>query len=428
MKYSVSFFLLALGFSGCMNNTDQLVEKTYADSLVRNFKVSEAIKTNDKELDFWKNRIRPNTPGISNELKYAHALISRFRLSGNIEDLHTAEVYLKKIDSTYKGNEAAIYTSLTETAILQHQFKKANESLQKAKKLGIENYTSHSLTFDVEFELGRFDLAEFNLNKMESPVDYGYHFRRAKFFHLNGEPDSATASMLKAAALAPKNSSLEGIALANAADFYSHTGNIKEAAELFKSCIKINPNDYHSIMGLGTIAMKNDQDFNTAETLFNLAKNNYNLPDPIFKLYMLAQAKKNKDLEKRYALRFAELACQAAYGRMYTKYLIELYTGILDKPQLAEEIARQELSNRSNPQTAAWYAWALYNNKKPQQAGMVYKQQVSGKPLEGFELFYMGKLMKGLNKAYTAEEFFKAADENKFDLSPAMIAELDTFL
>lgn len=36
--------------------------------------------------------------------------------------------------------------------------------------------------------------------------------------------------------------------------------------------------------------------------------------------------------------------------------------------------------------------------------------------------------MQGLNKSYNAEEFFKAADKNRFDLSPGMIAELDSIL
>jgi hypothetical protein len=37
----------------------------------------------------------------------------------------------------------------------------------------------------------------------------------------------------------------------------------------------------------------------------------------------------------------------------------------------------------------------------------------------------MGKMMKGLDKAYTAKEFFKAAEKNKYDLTPAMRKELE---
>jgi len=55
----------------------------------------------------------------------------------------------------------------------------------------------------------------------------------------------------------------------------------------------------------------------------------------------------------------------------------------------------------------------------------MYEKFVSGKPLEGLELYWMGKIMQGLNKGYNANEFFKAAEKNKYDLSPAKIKDLE---
>jgi tetratricopeptide (TPR) repeat protein len=234
--------------------------------------------------------------------------------------------------------------------------------------------------------------------------------------------------MLKAAALVPENSVLHDIALSNAADFYIHTNNNEQAAALFKKCVAQNRNDVHSIMALGTIAMKNDHDHASAEKLFKLANKYYQLPDPLFKLYQLGQQRKDKNMEKKFAEQFASVARNAVYGKMYTKYFIELYTGILNQPELAEKIAAEELTNRSTPQTAAWYAWTLFNNKKTIEAEKVYKESVAGKPLEGLELFYMGKLMTGLKRTRTAHAFFKAAEENKFDLSPRMTDELKKLL
>ena len=45
-------------------------------------------------------------------------------------------------------------------------------------------------------------------------------------------------------------------------------------------------------------------------------------------------------------------------------------------------------------------------------------------PVEGLELFWMGKLMKGLDKGYNAQEFFKAAYTTRYDLGPAISADL----
>jgi hypothetical protein len=110
---------------------------------------------------------------------------------------------------------------------------------------------------------------------------------------------------------------------------------------------------------------------------------------------------------------------------MYNKYMIELYTGILNNPSRAEEISKGELENRATAQTYAWYAWSLFCNNKKKEAYEQYEKNVSGRPLEGLELYWMGKMMKGMNKGYNAQAFFKAAYINKYDLSPAILQDLE---
>jgi hypothetical protein len=142
----------------------------------------------------------------------------------------------------------------------------------------------------------------------------------------------------------------------------------------------------------------------------------------------MAQSRGDKILEKRYASEFVAKATDPQYGKMYTKYLIEIYTGIVHEPAKAESLGKEELNNRATPQTYAWYAYSLFENNKKEDAYKVFQQHVSGEPLEGLELYYMGKMMKGLGKGYNAREFFKAADKNKYDLSPDMAKSLESSL
>ncbi len=104
---------------------------------------------------------------------------------------------------------------------------------------------------------------------------------------------------------------------------------------------------------------------------------------------------------------------------MYSKYLIDLYTGILQQPDKATQLAEAEIKNRPSPQVFAWYAWSLFCQQETEKAYGIYKSYVSGKPLEGPELYYMGRMMQGLEKGYNAQQFFKAAYKNRYDLSPA---------
>jgi len=231
--------------------------------------------------------------------------------------------------------------------------------------------------------------------------------------------------MTKAASLSEKSPLLESIALSNAADLNIHAGDLQKAGELYKQCIKLNSADFHSILGLGWVALVGDKNDTLAEKLFKFVLTKNKLPDPLFKLYQMAQQRGDKTLEKKYAEDFTTKATDSIYGRMYNKYTIEIYTGILNNPAKAEALAKDELTNRSTPQTWAWYAYTLFKNNKHTEAYKVFEQHVSGQPLEGLELYYMGEMMKGLGKGYNAGEFFKAAKKNQYDLSPALEKDLE---
>jgi hypothetical protein len=144
----------------------------------------------------------------------------------------------------------------------------------------------------------------------------------------------------------------------------------------------------------------------------------------LFKLIAVAEQRGDTALQMKYAKAFAQKVLNPAYGNMYNKYLIQLYTGILQQPAKAEAIAQRELINRNTPQTQAWYAWSLLCNHKENEAYAVFQKSISGKPLEGLELFWMGKLMQSVNKGYNAKQFFKEAEKNRFDLSPVVVNDL----
>jgi hypothetical protein len=383
-----------------------------------------SVKATEDQVQFWKNRIDPKRPGIVSESKYASTLISRFQQFGDINDLRQADSIMQKVNADFNYKEAAPNLTLASYSILQHRFKEADGFLEKARIIGLKKYESLTASFDVDFELGRYNNAALYIKQLQPQADYGYYFRRSKLDHLNGNMDSAIQAMLKASELATSSEYLKGVALSNAADLYIHAGDLHKAAGLYKECIQMNSADYHSITGLGWIALVGDKNDSLAEQVFQFVQTKSKLPDPLFKLYQVSQGRGDSVLETKYANEFAARATDTVYGNMYNKYLIEMYTGILHEPAKAEMLAKKELSNRNTAQTNAWYAFSLFCNHKNEEAYKVYQQSVSGKPLEGLELYWMGKLMQGLAKGYNAKEFFKAANKNYYDLSPAMQADL----
>lgn len=424
MKNLFSLFAILAILSSCNHDKKSIVEATYIDSLINNY-TEPAVATNAADIKFWGSRLDTAHPGYSNELKYSSVLAARFGLIGNIQDLKSSDSILKVIAKTYNYKEAAPYTSLIPRSISQHKFNEADTFLTKAKELGIKKYDDGAYSFDVNFELGRYPLAIENLNSIRDPKDYGYQFRTSKLEHYKGNLDSAIHAMLSAASLAGNNPTLIAAALSNAADLYIHDGQIEQAYNLYKKSIAAYSSDLHSIMGIGWIALVHDKHDSLAKKIFHFVAGKTQAPDPILKLSQAAELNNDSASIKKYAQQFVDMTSNPLYGTMYNKYLVELYTGTLNNPAKAEAVAENEIANRQTPQTYAWYVWCLYFNNKKDEAYKVYEEHVSGKPLEGIELYWMGKFMKGLGKGYNANEFFKAAEKNKYDLSPSMMKDLE---
>jgi hypothetical protein len=416
--------LLLCVLLGCSRQKKSIISEIYIDSLIKNYQLPEFVRHNDSSMQFWRNRIRPDRPGLVSESKYAGTLSMRFHLFGDIRDINRADSTIRKVDSDFNHKEAQADLALIGYSILQHRFREADNYLEKAKQTGLKKYDLLTSSFDVDFELGRYFNASNELKELQSSSDYGYFFRLSKMHHLNGLLDSSIHAMLKAASLEDGSPYLEQVALSNAADLYIHAGEPGKAADLYRKCICINSADFHSITGLGWIALVNDQNDSLAEKIFAFVQSKNKLPDALYKLTQMAEARGNVEEEKRWAGIFESMATDSLYGNMYCKYLIELYTSILHEPSRAEQIAKKELENRSTPQTYTWYAWSLFSNNKKKEAYEQYEKNISGKPLEGLELYWMGKLMQGLNKGYNAQAFYKAAYLNKYDLSPAILNDL----
>ncbi len=421
-KIGIVFALFTL-FTAC-SNKQPIVSNVFVDSLILHYNDSAIINRTEAELNFWKNRIQASEPDFVNQIKYANLLVSRFHLSGNVNDIKSSDSILFKIANTFNNKESAPYMSLVRNAMLQHQFKKADSILQIASQIGVKPYELNATSFDVQFELGNITIATENLQKIARDNDYGYQFRKSKLNHYHGEIDSSINAMRTAASLSGNNEGLKNLALSNMADLMLHAGMVDQAYTTYLNCIKSDVSDLHSIMGIGKIAFLKDHQDSLAQKIFQFVASKTNSPDPLFQLIYVAEQRLNKQEQLAYASNFEKKVSIPIYGNMYNKYLVYLYTGILNNPAKAKEITLNELKSRNTPQTNAWYAFALFANGQNGDAMNVYKNYIAGKPLEALEQYYMGKLMLANKQQYNAQQFFKEAAKNEFDLSPAINNEL----
>jgi hypothetical protein len=418
-KILFGFLLIILVSCKC---NESYVNALFIDSLISNYKPAQIATINQADLQFWKNRVRGMPENFANLFKYSSALAGRFHMYGDIKDLIKADSIMKEIAG--KFNEPGMWLSLAGYKMMQHQFAEAKQYIDTVIQMKAEKYAAQMMLFDVDFELGNEFNSGYVLRKMYSPKDYAYNFRLSKYDHYKGKIDSSVVHMMKAASLADASPYLKTAALSNAADLLVHGGELKKASELYKQCIRFNSCDFHSMMGLGWIALVHDGNDSLARKIFAFVSTKLKSPEPLLKL---SQSYELNDTvaSKKYAADFIAQASLPVYGSMYNKYLIQVYTSILNSPAQALAIAQKEIISRCTPQTASWLAWCLFLNNRNEEAYQTYKQFVSGRALEALELYWMGKMMKGLGKGYNAKQFFKATEKNRYDLSPAMKKDLD---
>lgn len=425
MKYFVSSILL-FALLSC-GKSKPLVDAVFMDSVLNHYTPSKAALTNEADLQFWKSRIDTLPESFVNQEKYASALSARFHIFGNIQDLKKADSIMQKLNIQFQEKDPGVLLHLASYSLLQHRFQQAGTYINKVIQMKAKPYAAQMMLFDADFESGNYYEASTILKNNRAPKDYAYNFRLSKQEHYSGSLDSAVNCMLRAADVANANPYLKQAALTNAADLYVHAGKLQKAAALYQQSILFNACDFHSLMGLGWIALVYDKNDSLATKIFKAVHQKIQSPDALLKLSQAAELKNNA-AQKEYAEAFVQQAGNEVYGNMYNKYLIQLYTGVLHKPQQALAIAQKEIENRATPQTYAWLAWCYFYNKQPEEAYRVYEAHVSGKPLEALELYWMGKMMKGIGKGYNAQEFLKAAQKNKYDLSPAAEKDLEETL
>jgi hypothetical protein len=415
MVKQFSGFLLILLFSSCHSVTTPAVDPKYADSLISHYLPNTMAENN---LAFWQKRMETLPDNFLNGPEYAAALITAFRQSGDISQLIKADSLVNKTNEANAGKEPGNWRGLANLAMMRHQFSQPANYLKQAVAIEGNSVPNAFLDFDISFESGNYSRAKGLLEALKVGNEYGYLFRRSKYEHYKGSLDSAIVCMKMAASKAGNNKSLQQLALSNAADLYMHKAGITKAVELYKQSLQLNPCDLHSITGLGWIALVHDDNDSLAERLFKFVHSRSKSQDIVLKLSQLEGYRRNSFRQKEYATQFVQIVTKPVYGKMYSKYLIDLYTGILPDAQKAVRLSLEEVNDRPTPQSYAWYAWSLFSIKEYDRAWNIYKGFVSGKPLEALELYYMGKMMQGMEKAYNAHEYFSAAWKNKYDLDP----------
>lgn len=421
-KYTFLIIVLAaVLFTNCSQTTQNITDTNDYNSYL--------VMTENKTLDrakenevFWSKKIEktPNQYGYHSKL--ASTYTAYFTATGEVEYLKKAENELLVVNERTKYENPSYLKSLAYNYISQHKFKDALVLLEKAEALKENLSETQKMLFDVHLELGNYDKAQAYLNTFENFSDFDYLIRLSKMSDHKGDLDAAIKYMEKAMIIA-ESSNLKGLkqwSYTNIADFYGHAGEIEKSYDYFLKALELDPNDAYAKKGIAWIVYSHEKNPEEALRILNTVTKNYKAPDYYLLKSEIANYKGDLEMYKS-QLDLYHIAMQnKAYGDMYNKYNVLLYTDETIQLDTAIAIAKTEVDNRPTPQSYDLLAWSYFKNGNLEDALKVVEQHIINKTYEPAIVYHVAEIYKAAGRTEAIKPLKKELLSSLYELGPTM--------
>lgn len=411
-------FILVI--AGCRQQ-ERLVKTNDIEPFLGETKQSvQKIKASAENYLFWKNRLATDSGSYVNMMQLGYACMQQFSLLGKVEYLWRADSLFNRSNQITGGKEDGILLTLAQTAITSHRFSLAWQYVEAAEKISHDPLKYTLVRFDAAMESGFLKEADKCLQQIQEKDDFDYLIRKAKLTDHLGDLPTAIMFMEKALTKARlyKNNGQTEWALTNLSDLYGHHGEIKKAYDGYRQVLQMDPASHYALRGLGWLAFSHDKNTETAGRIFSFLNSITDMPDHLLILGEIAEYEGNKDKALTYYNMFSQKASGPAFGNMYIKYLISIYTNKLNHPEKALALAAGEIKNRYTSETINWLAWANFKNGNTQQAKYFLKQPLNQQNHEPDALWQTAKMLQAMGEKDRALTLLNELEENSFELGP----------
>ena len=429
MKRNLSFLLLVFGVFILFNCAEPerpiVYPEDYSMYMVKSG--DQSLHSCNEEIVFWKNRLAKSPDDEVSLAKLASLFSSRFKLTGEVEDLYASDsLYQVVLNSTPMG-KAELYQALAVNSITKHEFRQGKKYIQEALEIGDSKGASYLTLVDLNLELGDYDGAKFILKEFENKNSFAYLIRQAKVKDQEGKLDSAIYLMEKALDRIKDDKSLFVWTKSNLADMYGHAGRVKEAYESYLEVLRKDPHYDYALKGIAWIAFSHDHNTAEAKRIIQSIINKKSTPDLHLLLAQIAEFEKNESEKINELKLFTAEARKPKYLGMYNKYLCTLEAEDLQNPARAIEIAEMEIKSRPTPQSFDLLAWGLYHKGDVTKAAKVASLHVENKTYEPEALYHLGMIYKN-SDAEKSKVFLAEAAKSEFELGPIVTKKIEAAL
>jgi len=241
-KYMLAVCTLLL-ISSCAKSPKKITNTNDYDNYLELAENKTLQKAKD-ENEFWKTKFEAHPEQSSYLVKIAASYSHLFAITGDISYLKEAETDYLKANKNTNYKKSDLLRALAANYITQHKFKEALMIATKAELIGDGLQSTQKMIFDIQLELGNYQLAKAYLEKFENMSDFDYLIRLAKWNDHQGNLEAAIRYLEKAKAIAESSNAISNKLwiYTNLADFYGHEGNIKASYNHYLKALELDPN------------------------------------------------------------------------------------------------------------------------------------------------------------------------------------------
>ncbi len=387
---------------------------------------NEPLQKAKDENKFWKDKYKVHPEQSSYLGKIAASYSHLFAITGEISYLKDAEADYLKANEKANYSRPGLLKALAANYISQHKFKEALVLAKKAELIGDGLESTQKMIFDIQLELGNYDLAKTYLDKFVNMSDFDYLIRLAKWNDHQGHLDAAIKYLEKARAIA-ESSKLNGAKLwiyTNLADFYGHAGNIKASYNHYLKALAIDPSDAYAKKGIAWIVYSYEKNPDEALRILNSVSKTNKTPSYNLIKSQIADFKGDKVLKENELKLYQAEVKNPSYGNMYNKYNVLLYTNENQNLQEAITISKTEVKNRPTPESYDLLAWSYFANGNIQEAYRIASNHVENKTFHPEALYHIAEIYKANGDLDKAKEIKKELSANLYELGPVLAQKI----
>jgi tetratricopeptide (TPR) repeat protein len=364
----VTFILL--GYHVRENKLDNLLERNTPSATT-----NEWVLIRDYASAL-RNKIEKNPADIKSILALTTLFIQEARISGNY--LYYDKAALKCVNRVLKLDslnfEALTFKSLI--YLSQHHFADGLKLAEKAQKLNPFNAFIYGLLVDGNVEMGNYDSAIANADRMESiRPDIRSYSRVSYLREIHGDFPGAIEAMKMAVNAGGQGDETTEWTRIQLGRLYENTGDLKSAKMHYMIAITERPEYPFALAGLARIAVA-EKDYYTAIDLYRKADsmiNDFSIKEEWADVYSLAGQKERADSLMNFVIAKLNKDEQSGQndeniGHYADRELAYAYLKVNDYNQALEHALLEYNRRPDNIDVNETVAWVYYCKKQYQEA------------------------------------------------------------